>query len=115
MRGVVLLSVLLLGACDTRVSAKDYNQACTANADCVVVSEVEFCNPCGRTFTASAINTAELPRYQRELDALGKSGCPPRLGPPPPCANPMNNSLPEPPPVQLQAVCNAGTCEARAP
>lgn len=110
MRALLLLSMVLLGACDTRLVATDYKQSCTANTDCAVVFEGEFCNACGPVTNAAAINVADLDRYQRERDAIGKSGCPPRLGPPPPCAPPRDV-----PQVQLVAVCNAGTCEARVP
>ncbi|MDP1918106.1 MAG: hypothetical protein Q8L14_17810 [Myxococcales bacterium] len=111
MRALFAAAVLMLGAaCDTRVSAKDYNQTCTANAECVVISEAEFCQPCGAVFTAAAINVAELSRYERERDAISKSGCPPRLGPTPLCLPPQPV-----PAVELRPVCNAGTCEARAP
>lgn len=113
MRGLVLLSVLLVVACDTRVVAKDYDQTCRADADCAVVVEGEFCVDCGPVTSAAAINVAELPRYQRERDAIQKAGCPPRLGPPRPCAPPPQTF--DRAGVPLRAVCNAGSCEARAP
>lgn len=110
MRRLALLSVLLVVACDTSVVAKDYNQTCLADADCAVVVEGEFCVDCGPVTSAAAINVADLPRYQRERDAIQKAGCPPRLGPPRPCVPPQSQELPA---VQLQAVCNAGSCEVR--
>ena len=103
------VAVFLLAACDSRLAAKDYDQKCSVNADCMLVSEGEFCAACGPVITPAAINVAEAARYQRESDAIGKNGCPPRLGPLPPCAPPQ-----EMPTVQLEAVCNAGTCEAHA-
>lgn len=111
MRALFVVAVLVLGAaCNPRLSAKDYQQTCAMDAECVVISEGEFCKPCGAVFTAAAINVADLPRYERERDAIAKSGCPPRLGPLPPCAPPQPV-----PTVELRAVCNAGACEARAP
>lgn len=101
MSRAALIGLLLVTACDTRVLARDYEQSCAADGDCVVVAEGELCGACGPALKPAAINRVDLARFQAERTGLT---CPPRLGPLPPCAPPDD----APPPAV--AGCNAGTC-----
>jgi hypothetical protein len=105
MRSLALVLLAFVGsACgSTLIEARDYNQACTTNADCALVSEGDQCSPCGGCQTA-AINVADQTKYTRDATAL-KNACPPRLGPPVACAAAAC--------LQPEAFCNAGTCASR--
>ncbi|MCU0694966.1 MAG: hypothetical protein MUC96_00400 [Myxococcaceae bacterium] len=98
-----LLAVLAAACGPTTIDAKDYNQVCTTNADCALVSDGDACAVCAGCQSA-AINVADLGKYTRDQTAA-KNACPPRLGPQPVCAAAAC--------LQPEAFCNAGTCASR--
>lgn len=95
---------LLAFACDTTIAAKDYNQKCSVDADCVLVGEGDLCAPCGGGCGSQAINTADKARYDRDATAI-RNACVRLPGPPVACAA---IACQEP-----EAFCNAGTCASR--
>jgi hypothetical protein len=102
---LLLLLVVVSTACgSTVIEAKDYNQTCSTNADCVLVSEGDQCSPCGGGCQSAAVNVADASKYTRDAAAL-KNACPPRFGPQPLCAAAAC--------LQPEAFCNAGTCASR--
>lgn len=101
------LALLLLSGCATSLAGKNYDQTCAIDSDCVVVFEGEFCGACGVSSNATAINVVDAARFQRDRDAISKAGCPPRLGPLPPCAPPQPQ-----PPVEFVARCMLNQCVA---
>lgn len=91
-------------ACDTTIAAKDYNQKCTVDADCVLVSEGDLCGPCGGGCATQAVNVADSARYSRDATAI-RNACVRLPGPPVACAAAAC--------LQPEAFCNAGTCGSR--
>lgn len=104
---LLLLAMLVMG-CDTNLAGGDYDQSCAVDADCVPIFEGEFCGVCGISGSVTAINVKDQARYQRDREAIAKAGCPARLGPPRPCAQP-----PPMPAVEYVGVCTSSRCEAR--
>lgn len=107
-RLAVSLVAMGLVSCSTSISAVGYDQKCTENADCVVVAQGPLCNTCSVCAeTFGAISKSAADRYTKDAASI-RANCPPRLGPPPPCAPPQANPCPTPP----SARCVAGVCEA---
>ncbi len=104
---LLLLATLVVTACDTNLAARDYDQTCAVDADCVPIFEGEFCGACGITGSVTGINVKDQARYQRDREAIAKAGCPRRLGPLPPCAPPQPMPV-----VEYVGVCMASRCSA---
>jgi hypothetical protein len=98
-KGLVRATLVGLGmvvlACksDPILTLTDYDQSCSADADCIVVAEGDVCC-CGGT--SVAINQKELGRYRTDRDNTLKQGC----------ASGCTEACSSAPP----AACQFGTC-----
>ncbi len=68
-----VLFLLALGACgtNTEISAANYGQGCTSEADCTPVVQGDTCAACGCPNTA--INASQVARYEADTLALKKA------------------------------------------
>lgn len=100
----VLLSALVVTACNTTIEAKDYKQTCSTDAECVPVFVGQFCNGrCGSCANA-AINQSDVSRYTSDVNTISNSCI--RVGPPVLCASA--------PCRQPEAACVNGACALKA-
>lgn len=107
MRSLGCLLLLVFVGCRTAISATEYQQTCATDEECVAVVNAELCAPCPSCPTSfGAINRVALAQYQKDSTTI-RTNCPPRLGPPPPCARPPE-CTPGP-----GSVCSLGRCEVR--
>lgn len=70
MRHRTIAAFLLLAGCyGTSISAKDYDQSCTTDADCTVVSDGEVCGACGPCPNA-AVNAKVAAQFNLDKTAI---------------------------------------------
>ncbi len=68
IRAIAAVGFMLFSGCANSIQTKDYNVACTADADCAPVFEGALCG-CGSCPNA-AINLKDLERYNRDSTAI---------------------------------------------
>jgi|JI10StandDraft_1071094.scaffolds.fasta_scaffold12654_7 hypothetical protein len=101
---LILLSALVVTACDTTIEAKDYKQTCSTDAECVPVFVGQFCNGgCGGCANA-AINQSDVSRYTSDVTTITNACV--RVGPPVLCAAAACR--------QPEAACVNGACALKA-
>jgi hypothetical protein len=80
--GSIVRRLLVVGflatACGGSVDARQYEQRCTVDADCVAVHSGELCQTCGGCPNA-AINASAKSDYDADVKAISAT-CPPKLG-----------------------------------
>jgi hypothetical protein len=101
MRPALLLLLLVLPAChSTFISAKDYDQTCATDSDCVAVADGDMCGAVCGVCPNAAVNAKVANQYSLDANAIACVNL--NLGPRPaiacsPCFQPM-------------AVCVQGKC-----
>lgn len=84
---------MVLAGCSTNIKATDYNQKCTANADCAAIAVGDVC-ACG--CESGGINRADLAKA--DADRAGVS---------------CTTTLLCKPCAAVEGFCQAGTCSTR--
>jgi hypothetical protein len=95
-----LIVLATVAACGVEsVLAKDYDQSCTKDADCVLVAELKADGTsCTLTCPRTAINENDQETYETELEEERRA-----------CTD-----IAEPDCVPFTAICTAGKCASRS-
>jgi hypothetical protein len=97
---ILVLWLLTVCACgtSTEISAAGYDQGCTSEVDCTPVYQGDTCALCGCPNTA--INSAQVARYEADLVSLRKACKPMTAVSCAPCS-------------PRRALCTSSKCSAR--